>query len=248
MSVRSEEEIKYYELSDKLRKMKLSGMAAALESAIEDENLNLRDPLSLITKIVEEEWTLRYEKKFNRFLKKATLKYPGASLDKRLYEPVRQIDTSAVEQLAKCSWIDEGKNLTVTGKTGTGKAYLVCALAVCAIQKFYTVKYIKASKLLNELAEAKLEGKILDYQNQMMTYDLLIIDDFGFMSLKADDCLNLFEILDNRSAVKSTIVSSQLPRDTWYDLFQDSTYADACMDRLLKGTYKIEIDGPSLRG
>ena len=82
----------------------------------------------------------------------------------------------------------------------------------------------------------------------MMAYDLLIIDDFGFMSLKADDCLNLFEILDCRAAVKSTIVSSQLPREAWYDLFQDCTYADACMDRMLKGTYKIEIDGPSLRG
>ena len=128
MSVRSEEEIKYYELSDKLRKMRLSGMAAAIESVAEDDNLYLRDPLSLLAKIVDEEWTLRYEKKFNRFLKKATLKYPGASLDKRLYDPVRKIDTGAVEQLAKCSWIDEGKNLTVTGKTGTGKTYLVCAL------------------------------------------------------------------------------------------------------------------------
>ena len=184
---------------------------------------------------------------FNRYLKKATLKYPGAYLDEKLTDPERRIDVNAVEQLSECNWIDEGKNPTVTGMTGTGKTYLVCALAVCAIRKFYSVRYIKASTLINEAAAATAAGTIIDYENLMIGYDLLIIDDFGFMSINTDDCLRLFEILDGRVARKSTLVSSQLPRDSWYDIFEDNTYADACMDRLIKGSYRLELSGPSLK-
>ena len=247
MITNKEEETKYYELSDKLRKMRLSGMADGLEALLKDENLGLRDPLQVLSSVIDQEWDLRYEKKFKKCLKNATLKFPGASLDERLYEADRKIDVRAVEQLSTCAWIDEGKNLTFTGMTGTGKTYLLCALAVCAIRKFYTVKYIKASSLINEATAAALEGKIIEYENRMISYDLLIIDDFGFMSLGNSECLRIFEILDGRSARKSTAVASQLPRESWYDLFQDNTYADACMDRLTKGAYKIELFGPSLR-
>ena len=240
-------EIKYYELSDKLRKMRLSGMADGLEALLNDDNLGLRDPLFILSSIIDKEWNLRYEKKFSRYLKNAMLKFPSASLDEKLYFPERNIDVKAVEQLAECNWIDEGRNLTITGATGTGKTYLICALAVCAIQKFYNVRYVKASALLNEAAAAMLDGNIIVFENQMISYDLLIIDDFGFMSLGNNECLRLFEILDGRSCRKSTVVSSQLPRESWYDLFLDNTYADACMDRLVKGAYKIELSGPSLR-
>lgn len=248
MNATKQDETRFYELSDKLRKMKLSGMAEALEAFSEDANLGLRPPLEILSRIIENEWEQRNEKKFNRFLKNAMLKYPSASFDERLSAPERRIDLMAIQQLSECNWIDEGRNLTVTGMTGTGKTYLVCALALCAIRKFYDVRYIKASTLINEYAAAKMEGKSLSYANKMISHDLLIIDDFGFMSLNNDDCLFIFEILDGRSARKSTVVASQLPRENWYDLFSDNTYADACMDRLTKGAYKIELFGPSLRG
>lgn len=119
-------------------------------------------------------------------------------------------------------------------RAGTGKTHLVCALAICAIRKFFTVRYIKASTLINEATAATLEDRIIEYENKMIGYDLLVIDDFGFMSLNNDDSLKLFEILDGRSARKATIVASQLPRESWYDLFTDHTYADACMERLTK--------------
>jgi len=77
--------------------------------------------------------------------------------------------------------------------------------------------------------------------------DLLILDDFGLMELDVNKCRNLFEILDAREGRHSTIVISQLPVDQWYDLFKESTYADACLDRLLVKAYRLNFQDASMR-
>ena len=89
--------------------------------------------------------------------------------------------------------------------------------------------------------------KILNLVEQLSKVDLLIIDDFGLMELDIEKCRDLFEILDGREGRKSTIVISQLPVKEWYDLFKDSTYADACLDILLYKSYRLEFKGDSLR-
>ena len=66
-----------------------------------------------------------------------------------------------------------------------------CALAICAIQKFYDVKYLKASSLLNEISAARCTNRLIGYQNQIAKHDLLVIDDFGFMNLDIEKCLHL---------------------------------------------------------
>ena len=87
---------------------------------------------------MDAEWDLRYNKKLNRYIKKATLKYPHADLDETIYDPERLLDARAIERLAKCEWIEQGKNLMVTGKTGSGKSYLANALAISALRQFQT--------------------------------------------------------------------------------------------------------------
>lgn len=235
------------EICDKLRKMKMSAMADKFQLLAQDPNFAIRDPLDIFSEITFAEWNLRHDKKIKQFLTKATLKYPSASFDDIIYNSDRMIDTALIERLATCQWIAEGRSLTVTGKAGTGKTYICCTLAFCTIQRFLQVKYIKASTLFNEIEAASSGGNLLQYQNQMASYDLLIIDDFGFMNLEIQNCLKLFELLDARECRKSTIVASQIPRENWYDLFIDSTYADACMERLTKSSLKLELNGPSLR-
>lgn len=241
-------ELKVMELCDKLRKMRMSEMAEKLLSILNDTNSMVMDPLDVVYSAVHAEWEMRYNKKVCRYMRKATLKIPSATLDDRVYDPIRRIDTGLVERLATCEWIDKGLFLTISGKAGTGKTHLACALAICAIQKFYDVKYLKASSLLNEISAASQTNRLIEYQNQIAKYDLLVIDDFGFMNLDIEKCLHLFEILDAREGKKSTIIVSQIPSNQWYELFSDSTYADACMERLVKGSLKLVLDGPSLRG
>lgn len=101
-----------------------------------------------------------------------------------------------------------------------------------ALQQPRTVKYIRANALLQESEKARQLGHAYDYTNQMASYDLLVIDDFGLMELNMDKCQDLFEIIETRDCKKVTMIVSQLPFIKWWDLFKDNTYADACLSRM----------------
>lgn len=167
--------IEEYEICNKLKTMRFSGMAAELEAVFSDPNADLLSFNNKIQRIVEAEWNLRYTKKLNRFVKKATLKYPMADLDDSIYDPARQLDSNVIEKLSSCDWIDQGKNLIITGKTSSGKSYLANALAICALRKFKSAKYYKASNLINELARAEKLGTYPETLNQLALYDLLVV-------------------------------------------------------------------------
>lgn len=107
---------------------------------------------------------------------------------------------------------------------------------------------MKASQLLRSLENAEYSKCLSQELSRYAKYDLLIIDDFGLMSLDTGNCRNLFELIDTRDGRKSTIVISQLPVSEWYDLFKGNTYADACLDRLTgRDSYRLEFNGESLR-
>lgn len=235
------------EMCSKLKRMRFSGMAEALEEVLTDPNVELLPFREKIQRIVDAEWDLRYSKKLNRFIKKATLKYPAADLDKTLYDPERQLDVRIIEELSKCEWIDQGKNLVITGKTSSGKSYLANALCICALRQFKTARYIKASQLINELSKAEKLDTYQEELNQFASYELLVVDDFGLMNLDVNQCRNLFEVFDSRDPHKSILVISQFPVSAWYDMFQDHTYAEACLARMLSGAYRLEMNGKNMR-
>jgi len=234
-------------LCTRLRQMKLSGMADAFTAQIEDPNSDLDTFDSRFESIVNHEWELRFNKKFSRFLKKATLRYPQADFDESIYEPDRKLDTASIEKLSTCNWIEEGRNLIITGATGAGKSYLANALCIAALRRFKSARYIRANTLMNELDQARYKSIYLEYVNHVAGLDLLVIDDFGLMDLDLDKCRDLFEVIDSRDARKSILIVSQLPVKAWYELFSDSTYADACLDRLIHKAYRLEFNGRNMR-
>jgi len=239
--------IEEYEICNKLKTMRFSGMAAELEKVFSDPNTDLLPFDDKIKRIVDAEWDLRYTKKLNRFVKKAALKYPTADLDDTIYDPSRQLDTHVIETLSKCDWVEQGKNLVITGKTSSGKSYLANALTICALKRFKTARYYKASGLMNELARAEKLGTYPEELNQLASYDLLVVDDFGLMSLDIDKCRNLFEVFDSRDPYKSILLVSQIPVASWYDMFSDHTYAEASLARILSDSYRVEMNGKNMR-
>ena len=237
----------YMELCNMLRSMRLSGMAEKLEEQAANPNIDLVPFDTRIADIIESEWNMRINKKFSRFLKKARLRYPDASLDDTIYEPDRLLDVDTVQYLLDINWIEEGRNLLITGKTGAGKSYYSNVIAISALRKFKTVYYCKTRDLIYQLEKARLEGTITESINELYKIDLLILDDFGMMDLDPDSCRYLFETIDAREGRKSIIVVSQLPIESWYSLFKDSTYAEACLDRLVCDAYRLEFNGRNMR-
>lgn len=134
--------------------------------------------------------------------------------------------------------------------TGTGKTYFVNAMGIAALKQFMTVRYYSTERLMMESnAFQQLDDtvKLLDLIEDLSSVDLLIIDDFGLMDLDVERCRYLFQILDARESRRSTIVSSQIPVMDWYDMFRESTHADACLDRLLGHSYRLKFKGKSMR-
>ena len=236
-------------LCEKLRSMRMSGMAEEFEKQTDDPNIDLLSFEERFSRIVNYEWQLRYEKKFKRYLKAAKLRYPDAVFDDTIYDPARELDTGAIEKLAECHWIDEGKNLLITGMTSSGKTYLSNAICISALRQFKSVQYIRANHLMLELERARLKSTYLEYVNAIMKLDLLVIDDFGLMEFDLDKCRDLFEVIDGRDGKKSTMIVSQFPVKNWFDLFKDQTYADACLARLTdkRHAYRLEMNGISMR-
>lgn len=237
----------YMELCTKLRTMRLSGMAEKLEEQAANPNIDLTPVDIRIADIIESEWNMRNNKKFSRYLKKARLRYPDASLDDTIYEPDRLLDIGTIQSLLDCNWIDEGRNVLITGKTGAGKSYYANVIAISALRKFKTVRYYKTRDMIYDLEKARLEGRIIESINELYKIDLLILDDFGFMDLDPDNCRYLFEVIDAREGRKSIIVISQLPIESWYSIFKDSTYAEACLDRMVCDAYRLEFNGRNMR-
>ena len=170
-------------LMDRLYKLRMSGMAEAFAKQLLDPNTGLESFEVRFADIINQEWNQRENKKFNKLLKQATLKYPAADLDATIYEPERQLNTHVIELLAECKWIDEPNNLLITGGAGSGKTYIACALCIAAMHQMRTVKYIRANSLMTESEHAHQESTYYEYSNKMTSYDLLVIDDFPFLRL-----------------------------------------------------------------
>ena len=236
------------------REGKIHALQIATESSIrsmqeQSKNADLNTFLERMTAMVDAEWQARADKRFNRLMKEAHLRYPAADLDETIYRPERQLDTQTIERLSTCHWIEEGKNLIVTGSSASGKTYLINAFCVTAMKQSKSVKYIKANTLMSEMEQARIKSTNLDYLNKLTKLDLLVIDDFGLMDLDLDKCRDLFEVLDTRDGRKSTVVISQFPVSTWFDMFADNTYADACLTRITDKhhTYRLEMNGINMR-
>ena len=197
--------------------------------------------------IIDAEWLAKANKRLQRFLREANLREPSANLEDINFEPKRNLDKAAIVRLADCAWIKEGRNLIVTGATGTGKTYLVSAFGNAACRKNLKVRSYRVNRLLTDLSIGRGDGSYNRLLNDLKKPDLLILDDFGMASLDPGACRDLLEVVDDRHGRKSIVISAQLPVANWHSVFEDATIADAVLDRLVNNAHRVELKGPSLR-
>jgi len=232
---------------DKLNSMKLRAMEQEYRRQIElpaNAALCFDERLAMM---VDAEWLAKANNRLQRFLREANLREPSANLENINFEPKRNLDKPTIGRLADCLWIKEGRNLIVTGATGTGKTYMTSAFGNAACRKSLKVRSYRVSRLLTDLAIGRGDGSYNRLLNDLKKPDLLILDDFGMASLDPGACRDLLEVVDDRHGKKSIAISAQLPVAKWHGVFEDATIADAVLDRLVNNAHRIELKGPSLR-
>lgn len=232
---------------NQLRQLKLTGMAAALETQQEQpgtyEGLAFTERLQLL---VNHEAQERQQRKQARLIRQAQFKL-NASAQAIDYQHSRGLQQSVMASLLLCEWIHKAQNLLLTGPCGSGKTYLACALGHQACLKEYSAKYYRLSRLTLALTQAKADGSYSQLLKSLANLDLLIIDDWGLEPLKAATRNDLMEIMDDRHDQSSTLIISQLPTDQWYQSIGDNTLADAILDRLMHNAHRINLKGESMR-
>jgi len=230
-----------------LRQLKLSGMANALVSQIEQPNtyegLPFEQRLQLLA---DSEYQDREHRKQQRLLNAAKFKLKANSSDIDYQHP-RGLKQSVMASLLHCDWLNKSQNLLITGPCGSGKTYIACAMGHTACLKGYRVKYYRLTRLMLALTQAKADGSYTKTLQSLAKLDCLIIDDWGLEPLKAAQRNDMMEIMDDRHESTSTIIISQLPTDQWYQSIGDNTLADAILDRLMHNAHRINLKGESMR-
>jgi DNA replication protein DnaC len=231
---------------DKLHAMKLSALADAFQhqlSSPQHAELNFAERLGLL---VDVEWEARQQRKLTQRLRDARLRYP-ASIEDLDYNSARGLDRQVVLGLASCEWIRERHQLLISGPTGTGKTFLVCAFVECACRSGFSAVYVRASRLLQDLAVARGDGSYGRLLTKLAKLDLLAIDDWLMAPLKEQQRLDLLEVVEDRYQRGATLIATQLPVKSWHEAIGEATLADAICDRLIHGAHKIALKGPSMR-
>ncbi len=231
---------------DKLRQLKLTGLANAFLQQLEQPSTHALSFNERFALLVDAEATQRENRRLTRLLQLAHLRQ-SACVEDIDYKHRRGLDRSQVAALTTCDWIRSHHNLHITGPTGCGKSWIACALGNQACRQGLTVRYERAARLLEGLRIARGDGSYGKKLLHLAKIDLLILDDFGLKSLQQSERHDLLEIIEDRYGLRSTLTTSQLPVASWHEYLNDPTLADALLDRLLSGAHRIDLKGESMR-
>lgn len=231
---------------EKMNALKLFGMRDAFTEQLEMSSYASLSFEERVGMLVDREWTDRENRRLKRRMKAAKLKI-HACMEEIEYSGPRGLDESLMRSLASCAWIKSHSSALITGKTGTGKTFMACALADQAIKKGYTALYYRAPRLFSELLMAKADGSYHKYLSKLTRADLIVVDDLGLVTLSDAERRELLEVIEDRNGSGSTVVASQLPVSSWHEIIGEPTIADAILDRIVHSSYRIDLKGPSMR-
>ncbi len=149
--------------------------------------------------------------------------------------------------LERLDFIEEGRNIILAGNPGTGKTHIATALGLKACQEGYKVLFTTVPRLLTQLRETHSEKMLRQTELRFEKYDLVICDEFGYVSFDKQGAELLFTHLSIRAGRKSTIITTNLSFDRWNEIFGDPVLTSALTDRLTHKAHIVNMTGESYR-
>jgi DNA replication protein DnaC len=231
---------------DGLNTLRLPGMVRGLVEQREHADYAALGFEERLAMLVDRELTERRNRKLERALKTARLRFP-ATVEGVDFRRHRGLERAQLLSLADSHWVDAHHSIVIVGATGLGKTYLACALANAAIRRGHSALYLRGPRLLDDVAIARAEGRLARLLATWARIDVLLVDDFLIRPLGPDQGADVLEVIEDRVQLRSTIVTSQLPVAMWHEALGEPTVADGILDRLLENVHRIELHGESMR-
>lgn len=199
-----------------------------------------------LLRLCEQEMLDRDRRATERRIKSA--KFPVTkSLETYNFLALPKLNKKLVLELARGEWITRRENVLALGNSGTGKTHIGLALGLAACQQGFRVRFTTAAALVHELIEARDEKRLLRFQRAVARYELLIVDELGFVPLSKTGAEMLFEVLGQRYERASTLVTSNLPFAEWTEVLGSERLTGALLDRLTHHVHILEMNGESYR-
>ncbi len=235
------------ELDRALRQLRLSGMADALDARLQQAQADRLAPIDLVSQLVSDELLRRQDRLFARRIKQAGFRDPDRALASFDFDFNKKMNRALVYDLATARFVGQREDVLFLGPPGTGKSHLAQAIGRAAIQQGYRVLYREAHTLLEEFADATLDGTRKDYLADLAAVPLLIIDDLGMRKLPHTAAEDLLEVVMRRYERASTLLTSNRPVDDWGKLLGDTAAVTALLDRLLHHAHILKCGPRSWR-
>ena len=235
------------ELQRALKQLRLGGMAAVLETRLHQAQTERMAPIDLISCLISDELNRRSDRLLDRRRKAAEFRDPQKTLDNFDFTFNKKMNRSLVFDLATANFVAKHEDALFLGPPGSGKSHLAQAIGQAAIQQGYRVLYREAHTLINDLADAALDGTRKEQMELFSTIPLLIIDDIGMRKLPATAAEDLLEIVMRRYERTSSLLTSNRPIEDWGKLLGDTAAVTAMLDRLLHHGHVLKCGPRSWR-
>jgi DNA replication protein DnaC len=235
------------ELDRALRKLRLSGMAGTLETRLVQAQAEKMVPMDLVSALVSDELVRREDRLFERRVKLAGFRDQHKTLDTFDFDFNKKMDRHLVCELAAGHFVAQHEDALLLGPPGTGKSHLVQAIGLAAIRQGHRVLYREAHALIEQLADATLEGRRKEAFEVLVATPLLIIDDLGMRKLPHTAAEDLLELVMRRYERASTILTSNRPVEDWGKMLGDAAAMTALLDRLLHHAHVLKCGPRSWR-
>lgn len=235
------------EIDRALRQLRLSGMADTLETRIVEAQASQFPPLDFLSLLVSDEMERRSDRLIERRTKQAGFRDAEKTLDSFDFDFNKKMNRKLVFELAAGHFIGKAEDALFLGPPGTGKSHLVQAIGRAAIMQGWAVAYREAHALIEQLADASLDGARKEYMAKMEKIPLLIVDDLGMRKLPHTAAEDLLELVMRRYEKTSTIFTSNRPVEDWGKLLGDTAAVTALLDRLLHHAHVVKFGPRSWR-
>jgi DNA replication protein DnaC len=226
--------------------LRLKGMQNVLDPELEAAEKKGTAIQKVLYRMLCEELAYRQQRSMHYRLKHAKIPFDW-TLKTFPFNKQPGIKKSQMMSLAGLAFIERAENIVFIGNPGTGKSGLAIGLLRTALVNGYRGRFYNAQDLLDELYASLADRSTPKLIKRLCNYPILVIDELGYLTLKAEQINAFFKLMGERYGKASTIITTNLDYPDWYELFQRKTLVDALLDRLKHRFITIKINGPSLR-